>query len=493
MLLTTSPQSDQEIAGCISDIGVPFSEADLRNPKPQQIQMVFEHLGDILMPATRDSIDHGLRAAHDDLASEYPDLVPVDVRLMLGFFASLRRLLIECGVHDFSMNDLVRPTYERLGKVFSYVINFIRFREGQTEAIDENYNKAEETKSRIEQLYTENDDMTSRLDEMRRNRKAMEAAVKEKVKRNDELKARLLELRKGQERIAEQLERSKAEKNRAQQMLEDKTERLVRSRQESEKLRPYVLQSPAALQSALTELQDNLQRERSQIDLLERRMRALQTSTDSFSVVQTDVQSCVKVLEEIAVELQKEEEEAHKAGKNRDALTEQTNNVREVERQEKMLRKQLEQWQSRTEKLRTDADKKASNARQKMEGLRKVHKELSAERRERGEEVEKRRVRIEQTEKKVSLSFPTTCALTCVPTCGAFISIPSTYGHRSVKTEDPVRSPELKHRTGRLVLRWVTTWESRLLYVLLFYSLIMWPKFSISANSIMLSNFVFAQ
>ena len=44
----------------------------------------------------------------------------------------------------------------------------------------------------------------------------------------------------------------------------------------------------------------------------------------------------------------------------------------------------------------------------------------------------------------------------------------STYGHRSQRTEDPVRSPELKLRTGRLVLRWVTTGEYRLLYVLPF-------------------------
>ena len=49
----------------------------------------------------------------------------------------------------------------------------------------------------------------------------------------------------------------------------------------------------------------------------------------------------------------------------------------------------------------------------------------------------------------------------------------STYGHRSQKTEDPVRSPVLKLRTGRLVLWWVTTWEYRLLYVLHFYSLIL--------------------
>ena len=47
-------------------------------------------------------------------------------------------------------------------------------------------------------------------------------------------------------------------------------------------------------------------------------------------------------------------------------------------------------------------------------------------------------------------------------------SLPSTYDHRSQRTEDPVRSPELKLRTGGLVVRWVTTCEYPLLYVLPF-------------------------
>ena len=47
-------------------------------------------------------------------------------------------------------------------------------------------------------------------------------------------------------------------------------------------------------------------------------------------------------------------------------------------------------------------------------------------------------------------------------------SLSSTYDHRSQRTEDPVRSPELKLRTGGLVVRWVTTCEYPLLYVLPF-------------------------
>jgi hypothetical protein len=44
----------------------------------------------------------------------------------------------------------------------------------------------------------------------------------------------------------------------------------------------------------------------------------------------------------------------------------------------------------------------------------------------------------------------------------------STYGHSQLKTGHPVRSAIHKQLNGRLVLRWVTTWESLLLYVLLF-------------------------
>ena len=161
----------------------------------------------------------------------------------------------------------------------------------------------------------------------------------------------------------------------------------------------------------MRELSGSLNRDRAEIDRLDKRNRALQTSSDSFSLLQADITSLTRILSDLSGELQKEEEEGQKAGKNRDALAEQTNSVREVERKEKMLRKQLEQWQGRTEKLRSDTERKSANAHQKVEDLRIVHKELSAERRDRGDEVEKRRVRIEQTEKKVSLTCTTALAM----------------------------------------------------------------------------------
>lgn len=44
---------------------------------------------------------------------------------------------------------------------------------------------------------------------------------------------------------------------------------------------------------------------------------------------------------------------------------------------------------------------------------------------------------------------------------------PSTNDHRYVRTRHPVRSAIYKHVIAGLVLRWVTTWESPVLFVLL--------------------------
>ena len=242
---------------------------------------------------------------------------------------------IKCGVNDFTFTDMTKPTHDRLVKIFSYLINFVRFRESQTPVIDEHFNKAEKTKTRIETLYVENQEMEKRLEEMRRSEKANEAQVKEKVRRNDELKARLLELRRNQERVAETLERVKTDKGKRQANLEEKTEKVVRTRQEVEKLRPYVMESPGTLQSALTDLSENLLREKAQIDAMEKRARALQTSSDTFTVVSNDVQACIKLLEDISVELQKEEEEESRASRNKEAISDRGNNVREVEQTEK--------------------------------------------------------------------------------------------------------------------------------------------------------------
>ena len=300
---------DREIVGCITDIGINFTVADLQKPNPAHVQQIFEWFAELLLNATRETVEPAMRAAAEDVCAEFSDVIPPDTRNLMGFYVSLRRLLFECGITDFTFNDLYKPTYERLVKIFSYLINFVRFRESQTSVIDEHFNKTESAKSRIETLYAENQDNEARLEDMRHNRKAMEAQVREKTMRNEELKSRLLELRENQKKVAMRLEDAKQKKGELTNALEQRTQDKVTLKQESAKLRPYMLQSPSALQDNLAELREILNNDKAHIDALDRRARALQTSADSFTVVSADVASCIKILDEIAAELGKEEEE----------------------------------------------------------------------------------------------------------------------------------------------------------------------------------------
>ncbi|CAI4210920.1 unnamed protein product [Parascedosporium putredinis] len=376
--------SEKEIVGCITDIGINFTIADLQKPNPVQVQMIFEWFAELLLNATRDVIEPAMRVGAEEVCGEYSDIIPPDTRNLMGFYVSLRRLLLECGINDFCFADLYRPTRERLIRIFSYLINFVRFRESQTSIIDEHFNRAETTKTRIETLYGDNQDKEAQLEEMRHRRKAMEAQVREKTMRNEELKQKLLELRRNQEKVAARLEEAKIKKNELATALEDKTAAKIAMKQESQKLRPYTLAN-----------------DRAHIDALDRRARALQTSANSFSVVSTDVASCIKMLDDIATELGKEEEENSKNSRQREALSERGNNVRAVEKEEIALQRQLARWNERTEKLREQTAAKANDAKEKMEELRATHKQLTEERTEKSKEMERRRVRIEQTEKKM--------------------------------------------------------------------------------------------
>ena len=279
----------------------------------------------------------------------------------------------------------------------------MRFRESQTGTIDAHFNKRESTKARIETIYDENRDLESRLESLRANQSSMQSAVKAKNARTEDLKIKLLALKKDQEQLQLRMDQSRDQKKALAAQLEEKVDRTTQSRQDAAKLRPYANQSISALQSQLDDLNSSLTSDRSTIGSLEKRSRALQTSADTFSLASNDVNPLLTSLSAVAADLRTEESEAQDAARRRDALTDRSNNVRAVERDERALQKQLETWLSRTEGLRKTAQEKGDKAQDRMGELTEVYNGLVKERGKSGKEVERKRIRIEQTEKKVCL------------------------------------------------------------------------------------------
>ena len=354
------------------------------------------------MNTTRDVVSPAMRAAAEELVGpEAERLYSADTRDLMGLFVMLRKLLVECSIDDFTFADLYRPTYQRVTKILSYIINFVRWRESQTSVIDKHFDEAERTKLRVQQLYSEKEALEQRLHQLQRERATVEKANQEKEKQFSELKPNLKNLIEKKDRLQDDWNRCQSDLEALKKSYEDRATGLDLLREEVARLKPYTLQKPETLEANLRELNATLAAERGQIDFLDRRTRALQTSSDSFTSAAADIQSLHRLLTDLATDLQKEDEEASKAARHRDALSERVTSVEDVERQERMMQKQLEGIMARTEKMRRNADVRSEECRARMEELRGVMAGLLKEKGETQREVERRKVRIEQLEKKV--------------------------------------------------------------------------------------------
>jgi kinetochore protein Nuf2 len=319
----------------------------------------------------------------------------------------------QCSITDFAFSDIYRPTYPRLQKILSYIINFVRFRESQTAHIDKYFDEAERTKLKVQQLYSDKENLEARLAQLQRESAVVDRVNREKEEALAELKPKLLDLDRKKGRLVQENARAEEEKKQLIRMIEERAAMLDTTRDEVAKLRPYTLQKPETLESSVRELNGGLAAEKSQMELLERRTRALQTSADSFAAATADVQACTRLLTDLAADMAKEEEEQSKASRHKEALSDRRNIVQDVERQEKLLQQQLDTIAARTEKLRNTAAEKGNAASVKMGELKVLHASLQTERNEKAREIERRRVRIEQTEKKVRRVPYTALGIAC--------------------------------------------------------------------------------
>jgi kinetochore protein Nuf2 len=64
---------------------------------------VFEWFAELLMNTTRETVEPAMRAAADDICGDYVEIVPADTRNLMGFFVSLRKLLVQVNDPDSTL------------------------------------------------------------------------------------------------------------------------------------------------------------------------------------------------------------------------------------------------------------------------------------------------------------------------------------------------------------------------------------------------------
>jgi kinetochore protein Nuf2 len=389
--------------------GISITLDDLRRPNPQQIQRLFEVLASILMNISRGTVSPAMRVAAEDQVvsgsiADAERLYSADTRDLMGFFVMLRKLMVQCTITDFAFSDLYKPTHARLQKILSYVINFLRFRESQTRVMDAHFAESERSKLRVQELYAEKEKLEIRLAHLVKQNANVVVANERKDREMAELKPKLLELDRKKLSLIADGKRNEEMKQHLIAILTERATTLDTVSEEAAKLRPYTLQKPDALETNLRDIAAPLASDRGTLEDLERRARELTTSAEVFASSKADVESAARAMADLASDVQREEAEMRKASRNRDLVSDRSATVQDVNRQEMILQKQWEAAIQRTEKLRQMHEEKARESATRMAALRETQAALARDRQDKSREMDRRRIRIEQTEKKVCTS-----------------------------------------------------------------------------------------
>lgn len=149
---------------------------------------------------------------------DYPDGL-LDAAVLTVFFKNLSNFMSECGVNDFTFNDVLKPETERLRFALSCVINYVRFRSEKDPIIAQYYETAERKRDQIDQLAYENEELRKKVEVIRKKRELEEPELQEAVNVNAQLADDLRGMQKKQSGMAEELEGLKSEKEKLKKQL----------------------------------------------------------------------------------------------------------------------------------------------------------------------------------------------------------------------------------------------------------------------------------
>lgn len=174
---------------------------------------------------------------------------------------------------------------------------------------------------------------------------------------------------------------------------------------ECERLEPYIVDSPDKLREMINEMQTSLFSERKRLDNTERQSRALQNSSDSFRIVEQDVNSCIKIMEDCDRELLKLEECQKKVQRHEEQVHQKEAECREIERKEERLNRNLANAKEKLDKARAHAAAKREAATKEMEELKVEYDTLAKAREASIREADRKNQQIEIKKKEVCISL----------------------------------------------------------------------------------------
>lgn len=396
-----------EISICLQGCDFAAPQELLMRPTPQYIQSLFEQILDSFLGVSTNNLGPALTASAEAAGVSLEEMHIEEHHLMMfALQRKIHRFLVDCGIDDFSTLDRVKPDPQRIQRILSGVVNFARFREEHMNDCDELVQKSEQDAEAYHMLSNRLDTLKARIEEQERSQSPETGAEHEKRVRsieahNSALEYQLRQLKKMQEQITLEHGTYKSEKSRLIAKLQDQSFLILEARQANDRVRPYIVESPAMLHKVNQDMNMSLATKRAVLDAIERRARQMDTTVDNLRLIDNEMRKCRKMLDEVDDELSRQDDETRKLTRLQEQHDARVLEQNKLEHRAEQFTRQIGLAEEREERVRAQAAQRRSSAETSMATLRDKFATLQAERRVQEPPMEENRVFI--TEKELDM------------------------------------------------------------------------------------------
>ena len=238
-------------------------------------------------------------------ALNYPELHEESIP-ELAFFRACTKMMTVCGVHDFSMKDLLAPEPKRVRRHLSAIINFAKFREERLVMYSELAVKRDQLLDTLKRLQEEEVGVSKELGALR-EQAAEEREEMEGLERGCEVaEVELEQLNKRQAEIRAEGGELKKLSQELKESIGKVTLMVEGAMEERERTRGQIVRSPERVRRELSKAGEEVEGEKREGLVAERDAREMHLRVQAVQKGEKEVGKAIKSVEEIEVELSKQ-------------------------------------------------------------------------------------------------------------------------------------------------------------------------------------------
>lgn len=396
-----------EIVKCIIGCELHATYEDVSQPKQPFVQNVInEMLDGVLGINIKDMVPRlqsaatkaGVNADNNNFMDNQ-----ADARLLMAHQRKISHLMFEIGIRDFSIMDIIKPEPERTRRIFSALINFIRFRASPTKQWNNMMNSQDTKSQELDQILMRRDELQAKVEQMESEQARYLEHKADLETRKTHSENKLRQLMREADIVGQKRIEYKEEKANLITQLQEGAKLLEEKRKQTENLKKYVFDPENPPSEINKRLNNQLTANREKLVTLERRIRGLEVSTEAFKTTKAEIDKCIKIVNECQNEEQREDEARRKWASSQEVYERSKLRASELDRTIAQLERRMKTNTDKVERVRQQTDRKKEAARERMAELQDQYSTLIAERAVADQDIERIKKEIISTEENMYL------------------------------------------------------------------------------------------